>query len=37
MKCKGNIRKIWSNINSWSGRGKTNVNKIIMKYLGKKT
>ncbi|KAG7300160.1 hypothetical protein JYU34_015709 [Plutella xylostella] len=35
VKCEGDFRKIWANINKWLGRNKTNLDNVIMKYLGK--
>lgn len=34
-KCSGDYRKIWANINSWLGRGKANLDSVILGYLGK--
>lgn len=31
--CKGDIRKIWQNINKWLGRNKTSIDKVIIKYM----
>lgn len=33
INCKGDMRKIWSNINSWLGRSKVGVDSVIEKYL----
>lgn len=35
LNCKGDYRKIWSNINNWLGRVKSSLDSIIIKYLGK--
>lgn len=34
-KCNGDFRKIWGNINTWLGRNKSNLDSVIMRYLGK--
>lgn len=35
LKCKKNIRNIWSKINTWTGREKLGGDATILRYLGK--
>lgn len=34
-KCYNDFRKIWSIVNTWTGKQKTRVDDVIIKYLGK--